>query len=91
MEDRYAEIEIQVDTPGHAWAISASRRLWLEFIGAGYTLGMNPEQAIDTALRRFISSAQGNEPPPLSYEEYPGGLIAAPAPEGRPLLDRSPQ
>lgn len=87
MEDRYAEIEIQVDTPGHAWAISASRRLWLEFIGAGYILGMNPEQAIDAALRRFISSAQGNNPPPLSYE----GLIAAPAPEGRPPLDRSPQ
>jgi hypothetical protein len=52
------------------WPLTISRRLWFDFLSAAYGMGIEEHDALDLALRRFIASAQGTEPPPLAYRPH---------------------
>lgn len=61
-------LSVEIDGPNvGGWPLSVSRRLWFEFLAAAYSVGIEEEAALDLALRRFIASAHGTEPPPLAY------------------------
>lgn len=64
-------LSVDVDGPGvGGWPLTVSRRLWFEFLSAAYGIGIEEHEALESALRRFIASANGTEPPPLGFVRH---------------------
>ena len=61
-------LSVDIDGPGvGGWPLTVSRRLWFDFLSAAYGAGIEEKEALELALRRFIASANGTEPPPLGF------------------------
>lgn len=59
-------LSVDIDGEGvGGWPLSISKRLWFEFLSAAYGAQMEEHLALELALRRFVASAKGTEPPPL--------------------------
>lgn len=60
--------EVSVDIDDHrtaAWYLSLPRKLWFDFLSAAYAHEIGEHSALELALRRFIASARGEEPPAI--------------------------